>query len=322
MRRRARLLRNYLAGRPVWCSWQVTRRCASLCLFCEHRADGGEGELDLEGCRRVVGQLGRLGSMVVSLTGGEPFLRSDLAQIVAGLAESHYPILTTHGWLVTREKARQVWSAGLAGASVLFHDADPGRHDEQAGLPGAFARAEAALAALAEEKPAGRPPVNMKTRLRGGDPGAVEGLARLAAARGATLTVEPSFPVGEGRPASLARPLLALKRKHSSLRSTAAYLAEMDRAVDGGVPGCRAGRAFVNIDHRGRVSKCVEFQRPEDRAGDLSEDGADALALLPRLRRMQEANTCRACWYSFRGEVEGLYSLKGLARALPLLVRA
>jgi hypothetical protein len=162
----------------------------------------------------------------------------------------------------------------------------------------------------------------VKMRLRDGAVGPVEGLARLAEARGATLTVEPSFPVGEGRGESPAQPLLALKRRHPGLRSSAAYLGEMDRALAGGVPGCRAGRAFLNIDHRGRASKCVEFQRPEDRVGDLSEDGADALALLPRLRRMQEANTCRACWYSFRGEVEGLYGLKGLARALPFLVRA
>jgi MoaA/NifB/PqqE/SkfB family radical SAM enzyme len=321
VKRKALLVRNYVTGRPVWCSWQITRRCGSLCLFCEHRADGADGELDLEGCRRVVAQLGRLGSMVVSLTGGEPFLRSDLPAIVTLLAGHHFPILTTHGWLVTREKAREVWSAGLAGATVLFHDAEPGRHDAQAGVPGAFARAAAAVAALAAERPAGRPPVNVKTRLQEGNLGAVEELARLAAGWGATLTVEPAFPVGQGRPGSLGRELLALKRRQPSLRSSASYLAEMDRAVGEGVPGCRAGRAFLNVDHRGRVSKCVEFQRPEDRAGDLSEEGADALAVLPRLRRIQEANTCRACWYAFRGEVEGLYGLRGLARAVPLLVR-
>jgi MoaA/NifB/PqqE/SkfB family radical SAM enzyme len=319
---KARVLRNYVAGRPVWASWQVTRRCGSLCQFCEHRAEGGDAELDLAGCRRVIGQLGRLGSMVVSLTGGEPFLRSDLPEIVGLLAADHYPILTTHGWLVTREKAREVWSAGLAGASVLFHDADPLRHDETAGVPGAYARASAALAALSEERPAGRPPVNVKTRLHEGGLAGVEHLARLAAASGASLTVEPAYPVAQGRNAGLAPPLLELKRRHRSLRNSAGYLAQMDRALADGVPGCRAGRAFLNVDHRGRVSKCVEFQRPEDRAGDLSQEGADARALLPRLRRLQEANTCRACWYAFRGEVEGLYGLKGLARALPLLVRA
>jgi MoaA/NifB/PqqE/SkfB family radical SAM enzyme len=317
------LVRNYVAGRPVWCSWQVTRRCGSLCLFCEHRADGGDGELDLEGCGRVATQLGRLGSLVVSLTGGEPFLRPDLPQIVAMLAGTHFPILTTHGWLVTREKAREVWAAGLAGATVLFHDAEPQRHDEVAGVPGAHARAQAALEALTVERPAGRPPVNVKTRLQGADGGKkVEALARMATERGATLTVEPAYPVAQGQAGSLAGELLALKRRHRSLRSSASYLAEMDRALDEGVGGCRAGRAFLNVDHRGRVTKCVEFQRPEDRAGDLSEDGADAAALLPRLRRMQEANTCRACWYAFRGEVEGVYGLRGLARALPLLVRA
>jgi MoaA/NifB/PqqE/SkfB family radical SAM enzyme len=94
----------------------------------------------------------------------------------------------------------------------------------------------------------------------------------------------------------------------------------MDEALAGGVPGCQAGRAFFNVDHRGRVSKCVEFQGPKDRAGSLVEDDADAV--LQGLQELCRDNPCRSCWSAYRGEVEGLYSVRGLVKAIPELVRS
>ena len=93
----------------------------------------------------------------------------------------------------------------------------------------------------------------------------------------------------------------------------------MDEALADGVPGCQAGRAFLNVDHRGRVSKCVEFRRPEDRAGDLGQD--DVPGVLQRLRAAAAPQQCRACWYGSRGEVEGLYTVARAAALAALLVR-
>ena len=123
-----------------------------------------------------------------------------------------------------------------------------------------------------------------------------------------------------GDAGSLVAGLRELKRGHPHLRNAARPSKGMGLAVSGGVSGCRAGRAFLNVDHRGRASKCVEFQEPEDHAGDLGrEDGREVLA---RLRTIQAANRCRSCWSSARGEVEGLYGLKGFVSALPRLVRS
>src|SRR5205823_4582231 len=114
--------------------------------------------------------------------------------------------------------------------------------------------------------------------------------------------------------------LLELKRRHRNLRSSGGYLARFDEALVSGVSGCQAGRAFVNVDHRGRISKCVEFQGEGDRVGDLTRERWAEVA--PRLRRVSAENACRSCWYGSRGEVEGLYSARGLVAALPALVRS
>jgi MoaA/NifB/PqqE/SkfB family radical SAM enzyme len=319
-RKALRLAGAFLKRRPIWCSWQLTRRCASYCMFCEHRLEGADEELDLAGCTRVAEALSAGGALLVSLTGGEPFLRADLAEIVRIVAVHHYPLLTTHGWLVTRAKARTVWAAGLEGATVRLHHARPDRHDEAAGLPRAHARALEAVAAFAAERPRGTQRVNVKVRVWSVDDlDGLEALLRTASELGASVTVEPGFPLG-GKESGLSARLLALKGQHRNLRSSARYLARFDEALASGIGGCQAGRAFVNVDHRGRISKCVEFQGEGDRVGDLTRESWSQVA--PRLRGVSDANACRSCWYSSRGEIEGLYSARGLVAALPALVRS
>ena len=78
MSKKARLVASYLRGRPIWCSWQVTPRCEGACAFCDHRAEAGDAQPDLESCRKIVEELTTQGALLVSLSGGEPFLRSDL----------------------------------------------------------------------------------------------------------------------------------------------------------------------------------------------------------------------------------------------------
>ncbi len=317
--KRARLLATFIKGRPVWCTWQVVPRCASFCVFCEHRAEGTTGELDLAGCRAVVRELSALGSLLVSLSGADPFLRSDLPEIVGALAETHFPILTTHGWSVTREKARAVWRSGLLAASVTLHDAEAGPHDEATGLPGSHARALAALRVLGEERARGSQQVNVKVSLAGMDGGKLPGLLRLAEEHGASVSVELPYPLAhDGAPGLTAR-LRKLKAAYPNLRTSEFFLDRVEQALGGGVPGCRAGRSFFNVDHRGRVSKCLEFRTPEDQAGDIAAEASSAV--MDRLGAKSAENRCQACWMSARGEVEGLYTWRGFVGGLATLVR-
>jgi MoaA/NifB/PqqE/SkfB family radical SAM enzyme len=113
--------------------------------------------------------------------------------------------------------------------------------------------------------------------------------------------------------------LAELRGRHPNLRASGHFLGRMDEALRDGVPGCLAGRAFFNVDHRGRVSKCVEFRGADDRVGALGEDATEAV--LGRLRQVQAENRCRSCWYASRGEVEGLYTWRGLLGAVPELLR-
>ena len=320
--RKTRLVRGYLKGAPVHCTWQLSPRCESFCHLCDHRAEAAADELDAAGCARVADALAGDGSLLVSFTGSEPFLRPDLPEIVAAVARRHFPLLVTNGWLVTADTARAAWRSGLEAASVSFDDAEPAAHDASVGLPGSHARAVQALGTLAAARTRPTQRVNVRARLRGPSLDALRGLLKLAAAADATVTLEAAFPLPQldGQAGGIVAGLLQLKREHRNLRTSAPVIDRLGEALRGGVSGCLAARAFFNVDHRGRVSKCLEFRGPGDQAGALTAQTLSEVR--PRLRELAAANDCRACFYASRAEVETLYTLRGLLDGLKTLVRA
>jgi len=320
--KKARLARAFLRGEPVHCTWQLSPRCESFCHFCEHRAESAGEELDADACGTVAAELGRSASLLVSFAGSEPFLRDDLAAIVAATAARHFPLLVTNGWLVTPARARAVWAAGLEAATVTLEDGLADRHDTATGVPGSHTRAVRAIDCLAGERTRRNQRVNVRVPLHSGDLEPLERVLALAADLGATVSVDAAFPLPllDGKVSAVVSRLQELRRRHPHLRGTGPALEAVGRAVSGGAPGCLAGRAFFNVDHRGRVSKCLEFRGAADRAGALPADTLDVVG--PRLRAAQAANECRACWYASRSEIESLYTVRGFIAGLRTLVTA
>ena len=153
--------------------------------------------------------------------------------------------------------------------------------------------------------------------------GDVEELIRFAAAYDASFMIQPyaAFKSGKSEfvPQCESVPeLLRLKKRYRNFVSNRHFLSRFERFYGrGGVPQCRAGRAFFNVDNFMNVQKCVEFR--EEKVGNLRE--LDAVEMLRRLNTEQERNQCRACWYNCRGEVESLYSVSGFLGAAPTLLR-
>ena len=134
------LLRTYAGRYPMWCAWQVTYRCDMRCGFCNYWQDPASQlpEQSLEDIAEGSRQLARLGSLFISLAGGEPTLREDLPEIVRALARWHLPFITTNGSNVTAESARQLMKSGLWGVSVSIDYASPDKHDRRRGRRGCF----------------------------------------------------------------------------------------------------------------------------------------------------------------------------------------
>ena len=84
--------------RPGWCTYLVTFRCNARCGMCDSWRMKPGPELTPTQVREVFGKIGPLD--VVRLTGGEPFLRDDFAEIAAAVDEQSRPgvmHITTNG---------------------------------------------------------------------------------------------------------------------------------------------------------------------------------------------------------------------------------
>jgi MoaA/NifB/PqqE/SkfB family radical SAM enzyme len=318
------LFRAWAGGHPVWCAWQVTYRCNFRCRFCHYwaRPSSAQEEPPVSAYAEGARKLARLGSLLVSLAGGEPLLRTDLPEIVRVVGRYHFPFLTTNGWLVRAELARDLMRGGLWGVSVSIDYADPDRHDARRGMVGAWEQAWRAVEMFSDARAHKWQRVNVIAVLMEDNLEQMASLVEMARRRGAYFMVQPYGQLKTGSAAyvhnngPVAPRLLDLHARHLNFLSNRKYLERFDQFLGGGVGGCKAGRAFFNIDADGGVAICVEQRhRP---VGNLYRDGLGRLCR--RLRSAAGGNRCTGCWYNCRGEIENLYQPLGLVNSLPTLL--
>lgn len=115
----------------------ITARCNARCLYCYHFDTPGMAYDDLPTAEWLTffEELGRLGVMDVILAGGEPFLRPDFEELLAGVvaARMRFSVLS-NGALLTDEMAAYIAATGrcngvqisVDGPAAAVHDAARG----------------------------------------------------------------------------------------------------------------------------------------------------------------------------------------------------
>ncbi len=310
--RSLRLGWGFLTKRFIHCNLQVTWRCNFTCAICDFwktRHDAA-AELTLDQVRLIGKKLDRLGSLIISLAGGEPLIRRDLFDIIRILNEcNHFPILITNGWFVDETVAKEILQAGLQEISVSVDYANPAKHDAQRGRPGSWDRAIKALELLHRHRPDRRNRVHMISVLMEDNLDEIEPLINIARDLGVTYMVN-LYSWNRGSKArrlpgqKVSARLLELKRRYPEFITLTTYLEHLDQAVAaGGIGNCQTGRLLLNIDPRGRVARCTEML--DQPVGNILTD--DIGTIRSRLRRTQKASTCSQCWTSCRGFAESLY---------------
>ena len=133
--------------------WSITGRCNARCRHCFMSApDAKFGEPTLEQCLDIVRQFDECGVRQVSLTGGEPFVRSDFWQIVDALLEHDIAIQTiySNGFVVNQELLDNFKRRGLYPTWQISYDGVDGAHDWMRGVDGANEMTVSAIKLLVE----------------------------------------------------------------------------------------------------------------------------------------------------------------------------
>jgi MoaA/NifB/PqqE/SkfB family radical SAM enzyme len=285
--------------RPILVHFEVTHRCNARCGFCDYwRTDASARNSELASFADAARFFK---PMLVTFTGGEPLLRRDLEELVAAVARAirlKYITLLTHGGMLTPDRARSLWDAGVNQFNISLDYLDE-RHDRARGIPGLTARIFAALPRMRE---LGIDNVRFNTVIKNDNLDQVLPIVQRAAELGVGVNLSVYTDAKNGnrdhllgdtvheRLDALVRELLAFKRRRRGvITSSDYYLEQIPRYARGEMTEpCRSGVRTIHLDPAGFVKRCPDF--PTD--------------FHWRDFKRYEPISCNACYYACRGEAQ------------------
>jgi MoaA/NifB/PqqE/SkfB family radical SAM enzyme len=125
----------------------VGRRCNLRCVHCYSgsRDRRYEGELSTDEGKALIEDLADFGVPVILFSGGEPLLRPDILELIAGARNRGVrSVLSTNGTLITPQLARELRRLDLSYVGISFDGLEQ-THDRFRGVKGAFGQAMAGL---------------------------------------------------------------------------------------------------------------------------------------------------------------------------------
>jgi MoaA/NifB/PqqE/SkfB family radical SAM enzyme len=297
-----KFLSYLLRGGLLNINLEVTKRCNARCDFCDYWKEDAPSELE-----DYVPVVRKLNPLSVSLTGGEPLLRKDLAHVVKSLRRSFrflHISLITNAMLLTRERGMELWEAGLDELSISLDYLDK-RHDRDRRLPGLSTHIHSLVPLLRKEGVE----VCFNVVIKRGNFMEVPHIVQEAARMGAkvSLSTYNGWRVHNEDPMIRQEELATLEKviaevKHLKVLlgnvSTSEYY--LDRIPQffarKGVPGCTAGLNWIQVTPDGQFKRCSDHPP----VGDFREWH----------RRAFRGTHCDRCWYSCRGAAQEPWTVK------------
>lgn len=128
--------------RPLYVKMKLVWTCNLRCEMCNHWREVRQPPLDVARLKTVVDELAGLGCRKIHLSGGEPTLYRELPALIEHMAAQGIRVtMTTNATLITRDRARDLVTAGLRGVNVSIDSPEPRLHDRIRGSKGAWKQA-------------------------------------------------------------------------------------------------------------------------------------------------------------------------------------
>ncbi len=128
---------------PILAVWNFTNACNLRCKHCYQNAGKPlPDELTLKEKFKVIDTLWDAGTCLLALSGGEPTVSPDFFPLVRYASERGFHIsVATNGTLMANEDfVKRMIEVGVDYVEISLDSADPKRHDEFRGIPGAWER--------------------------------------------------------------------------------------------------------------------------------------------------------------------------------------
>ena len=317
--------RNWRAGRPIVVSFEVTDSCTCYCRHCDHGGPKDDSR-NLQPSEYAT-YMDVLRPCVVQVSGGEPLLRDDLADIVRNI-KSHaplpYTILVSSWSLMTEERYLALREAGVDQFSVSLDFPDR-RHDDFRCYPGLFDQLSGLIPRLAA---LGHDDIVLNSCITSANVAEINAMADMARQWGVNICYSAYSPRRTGcqdyflNSAEQLEQLRGHMERVETRRDGSNWIVNSPSTLEatvryfenGGTPGCTAGLRFLVVTCDGWLQPCsMQFERYrlEEQAKMIAE--------------FTNKNTCDQCYVSIRSyldkdfsrllweNVTGYFSLKGRA---------
>src|SRR5882762_8653542 len=125
-------------GREIPLSVQIdlTMRCNERCVHC-YRVIERRPELTTEELKALLHEVAGAGTLYLTFSGGEVFLRKDLVELIEHARRLHFDVrLKSNALLVTPEMAARLRELGVRQVDISIYSPQPAVHDWVPKVPG------------------------------------------------------------------------------------------------------------------------------------------------------------------------------------------
>ncbi len=250
-------------GIPFNVHLDLTYRCNEKCVHCylDHH---DHGELTTAEIKNLLKEMAEAGVFILTLSGGEIFLRKDFFEILECARELTFCIkLKTNAVLIREEQATKLSDLGVQSLQISIYSHRPEVHDVITKLPGSLKRSIAAIRLLkAQGLKVTIANVLMRTNMQD-----IYGVRALAKELGVECTLDPTVsPMLDGD-----RSILGLNTDESVLREVLhdqSFMPDVEEFCAPPAPvseesmdafPCSAGHNACYISPYGEFYPCVAF---------------------------------------------------------------
>jgi radical SAM protein with 4Fe4S-binding SPASM domain len=299
-----------------WVVIEVTGSCNFNCKWCFANSTRSResSHMEIGSLKKLLAYLAGNGVRQVTFSGGEPTIYPHLDEAVKTASEFGMTVhMNTNGFLLSRERARELASLGLTQVQINIDSLDYRKHDEVRGMEGSFRRA---ILALANARREGITCVSQTVLTRENE-SEIADIFRFARTLGIQRCRIWDMTPSEGRAQEnghmmSGRYIEVLQQLSDLAYSTGAKKVEVgeplflpnvrtELRVTGGYCVAAAG-LYSTISKEGGVFPCATLRHPMYNIFDCIENGLDLgkrhiEALASYIRTFKTPGTCQGCGF-------------------------
>jgi len=297
---------------PLVVHFDLTYRCNLRCVHCYLTRSEKQSECTLEEIKDILEQLAEAGTLYLTFSGGEIFLRKDLPEIIREARRLHFAVrLLTNGTLINDEMVDEIveWHPELIAFSV--YDLDPSIHDNITKRQGSLAKTLRAILTLREKNV----PVKISSVLMKSNIGGYRRLYSFAKEIGAQFQIDYRItPKADGSLVPLQYHITEQEVKQ--VLSDPVFSREYETADSDSIQGytgifneipCGAGHMSCYISPYGIITPCVQvpikcgslrektFSEIWSKSSKLKAFRAIRFSDMPKCARCELFAYCRPC---------------------------